>query len=87
MSEESKPLSQQIIDLGDEFPIDAMNDFDERMKSGEFADKTPEQIRAIYLDEAIQAESDAEDAESIRAIEDAEQAELDRSLDGDDDDC
>lgn len=85
MSEESKPLSQQIIDQGDDFQIDAMNDFDARMKSGEFADKTPQQIRDIYLDEAIQAESDAEDAESIRAIEDAEQRELDRELDGDDD--
>jgi len=87
MSEENKPLSQQIIDQGEDFQVDAMSDFDARVKSGEFANKTPEQIRQVYLDEAIQAEDDADAADSIRAIEEEEQRQLDKELDGDDDDA
>lgn len=86
MNEESKPLSQAIIDAGDDFQPDAMSDFDERMASGEFANKTPQQIRDIYLDEAIHDEDEADAAASIRATEEQEQRELDRELDGGDDD-
>jgi len=83
MSEQDNSLSQQIIDMGDDFQPDAMDDFDDRVASGEFTNKTTQQIRDIYLDEAIQTENDAVDAESIRAAEEQDQCELDH-LDGDD---
>lgn len=86
MPDQDKPFSQQIIDAGPDFQVDAMEDFDARVASGEFANKTPEQIRDIYLDEAVQAEDDADAAASIRATEEQEQRELDRELDGGDDD-
>jgi hypothetical protein len=86
MPDQDKPFSQKIIDAGEDFQVDAMEDFDARVASGEFANKTPQQIRDIYLDEAIHAEDDADAAASIRATEEQEQRELDRELDGGDDD-
>lgn len=86
MNDQDKPLSQKIIDAGEDFQVDAMEDYDVRVASGEFADKTPQQIRDIYLDEAIHAEDEADAAASIRATEEQEQRELDRELDGGDDD-
>lgn len=70
---EPKPLSQTIIELGDDFQVDAMEDFDERISSGEFADKSPEEIREIYLNEAIHDEQEQDEIDSILATEQAEE--------------
>lgn len=73
MSEQQKPLSQQIIEAGDNFQVDAMDDFDTRVSSGEFADKSTEEIREIYLNEAIASEQQQDEIESILATEQAEE--------------
>lgn len=86
MSEQDKPLSQKIIDAGDDFQVDAMEDFDERVASGEFANKTPQQIRDIYFNEAVEAEDAADSADAMRHQDEEEQRQLDRELDGEQDD-
>lgn len=40
-----------IADMGDDFQIDVMPDYDDRINSGEFANKTEDEIRAIYVQE------------------------------------
>jgi len=66
---EEKRLSDAIIEAGDDFAVDAMEDFDARMASGEFKDKTAAEIRSIYLNEAI----DREEQEDLqKSIDDAD---------------
>lgn len=71
-----KKLSDAILDGGEDFQVDAMHDYDERVASGEFANKTPEEIRSIYFDEAL-ADEEAEELEehyrTINAMEEAEE--------------
>lgn len=43
-----------------EFPIDAMEDYAERVESGEFKGLTDDQIREIYKQEALDAEEAAD---------------------------
>ena len=48
-----------------DFPVDAMEDYEDRMKSGEFEDLTDEEIREIYKREAL----DAEEAEGLLELQ------------------
>lgn len=67
MTQQPRPLSVVIDEMGEDFAIDAMEDFDDRLKSGEFLNKTAEEIRAIYRKEAIEREED----EALQAQQDA----------------
>lgn len=62
---EEKRLSDAIIEAGDDFAVDAMEDFDARVASGEFANKTIAEIRSIYLNEAIDHEEQEDLQKSI----------------------
>lgn len=67
---EKKSLSDTIIEMGDGFAIDAMEDYDERVASGEFKNKSYDEIRQIYLNEAI----DREEQEDLqRSIDEADE--------------
>lgn len=69
MSNDSQyPLS----DLGDNFDPEVMPDYQDRVKSGEFAKLNTEQIRSIYINEEIDQVHDEEDAENCRRIEEME---------------
>jgi len=67
MSEESK---YPIGDMGENFQPDAMEDFDARVASGEFKDKSMEEIRRIYVHEEMDAVEQQEELERL-AIDDA----------------
>lgn len=72
-----KKLSEAILDDGKDFPIDTMPDYDDRVASGEFANKTPEEIRSIYFNEALADEEAEELEEHYRTINEMEEAEED----------
>lgn len=75
--DEKKLFSDVILELGEDFQVDAMDDFHERANSGEFDGKTDEEIRNIYFEEALQAEQDEELREHFQAINAMEEAEED----------
>lgn len=54
--ENSVKLSDLIIEQGDEFQVDLMDDYQDRVKSGEFDGMSNEEIRRTYLYEEIQNE-------------------------------
>lgn len=69
-----------IADMGEDFQPDAMHDFDDRMKSGEFAKLTIEQIREVYVNEEADAVDEQDHADMCQRINDMEEAEFQRSL-------
>ena len=75
--DEKKLFSDVILELGEDFQVDAMDDFHERVNSGEFDGKTDEEIRNIYFEEALQAEQDEELREHFQIINAMEEAEED----------
>lgn len=89
MSEEKKKLSDHIIDAGDDFQLDALEDVNERIAAGEFAGKTEAEIRSIVLDEIIASEEEEEQNEAYRRINELEAREKsddDNSFDDDEED-
>lgn len=74
----SKRLSDVIIDSGEDFQVDVMGDYEERVNSGEFAGKSTEEIRTIYLNEAIAMEEDQDMHDQIREMEEQEESEYNR---------
>lgn len=59
-----KTFADKLIDNPEDFQPDAMEDYDDRVASGEFADLTKEQIVDIYRKEAIDQEI-ADDEERV----------------------
>lgn len=55
---EKKSLFDMLCDP--DFPIDAMEDYAERVESGEFAKLSDDKIREIYKQEALDAEEAAD---------------------------
>jgi hypothetical protein len=74
MSEPTK-FSDVILNMGKDFQADAMEDYHDRVKSGEFAGKTEEEIRDIYYQEAIDSEEDEELNKHFQEIKDMEEEE------------
>lgn len=70
MTEKSK---YPIGDMGDDFQPDAMEDFEDRVKSGEFKNLTMDQIRSVYVNEEIEHVQDEENAEHMQRIIDDEE--------------
>lgn len=62
---DNKRLSDTIIEMGDDWQPDCMEDWDERSET-EFKDLSMEQIRNIYLEEAIADEEAEDEAERLR---------------------
>lgn len=77
---EEEPSKTPIADMGDDFQPDAMDDFDARVASGEFKDKTMEQIRDIYVQEEADFVEQQDYADSCRAIDEMEEREFQRSM-------
>jgi hypothetical protein len=69
-----KKLSDTILEMGEDFQVDAMHDFDERVESGEFKGKSEEEIRSIYYEEALADEQAQEMDDHFREIEAMEEA-------------
>ncbi len=68
-------FADKIAEMGDAFQPDAMPDWDDRIKSGEFANLSMDEIREIYLKEARQEEEDDEhnrQMEELRALDEAD---------------
>ena len=82
MSDSKYPIS----DMGADFQPDAMEDFDKRVASGEFADMSMEQIRSVYVQEEVDAVEQQETDDLHHEMDLQDQADLDRELDGNDDD-
>jgi len=74
MTEKSK---YPIADLGEHFEPDAMEDFDRREASGEFKDKSMEEIRQIYVNEEMDAVEHREEMERLAEDDAREQREED----------
>ena len=74
---QKKNLSDTIIEQGDDFAIDAMEDYDARIQSGEFANLTYGEIRQIYLNEAIELEEHLENLDMLRQQDEREEREND----------
>lgn len=79
MTEKSK---YPIGDMGENFQPDAMSDFDERVASGEFKDKSMEEIRRIYVHEEMDAVEHEEEMERL-AIDDAREQREEDERNGD----
>ena len=75
--QEEKRLSDHIIDAGDDFQLDALDDVNERIASGEFEGKSDDEIRSIIIDEAIQAEQEEDFAEEMERLDRLEEQEED----------
>ena len=65
--------SDLIEQLGSEFPVEEMEDFEERFKKGEFQGMTREKIISRYHTEAIEKEQYQEHLDTLQAITDSEQ--------------
>jgi len=77
---DQEPSKYPIADMGADFQPDAMDDFDKRVASGEFKDKTMDQIREIYVQEEADFVEEQEYADNCRAIDEMEEREFQRSL-------
>lgn len=56
-----------IADAGEDFQPDAMEDFDTRVQSGEFAKLSMEEIRRVYVNEEIDYVHQQEELEMLEA--------------------
>lgn len=67
-------LSDFIIESGSDWDPTVMEDYSTRYNA-EFKGKTQEEIRSIYLDEAIRSEEEDEIGDQIRQMEEDEENE------------
>ena len=75
MSEEKSKYP--IGDAGEDFQPDAMEDFDARVQSGEFAKLSMEEIRRVYVNEEIDYVHQQEELEMLEAQNRREEEDLD----------
>jgi hypothetical protein len=73
--EESK---YPIGDAGENFQPDAMEDFDRRVQSGEFAKLTMDEIRRVYVNEEIDFVQHQEEMEMLEEQNRREEQESDQ---------
>lgn len=65
-------LTNEIIEKGSEFDLDTMPDYHDRVTNGEFDDMSRDEIRDVYLQEAIDKEHDDFLEEINSSIRDSE---------------
>lgn len=75
MSEEKSKYP--IADMGEDFQPDVMEDFDQRVASGEFDNLSMEEIRRVYVNEEMDAVEQEENDEAIRLQNEREEREAD----------
>jgi hypothetical protein len=80
---EEEPSKYPIADLGDDFQVDAMSDFNARVKSGEFAELSEEEIREIYVQEEADAVERDEMADVHRQMDEDEERASNPDIDPD----
>ncbi len=66
------PSKYPLSDLGDNFDPEAMPDYQERAKKGEFKNMTTEQIRSVYVHEEIEQVQEDEQNEHFRRLQELE---------------
>lgn len=76
MSEEKSKYP--IADAGENFQPDAMEDFDARVASGEFAKLSMEEIRRVYVNEEIDYVQHQEEMEMLEEQNRREEEESDQ---------